>query len=213
MTRLRHNAAAVSQTISLNNRTMHSSKTRQIMVTRVGLNIPASILYDEWENAGKRLSAVADSSAWCLGDWLIFGQHRYTDRYRRAIESVGLDYQTLRNYAWVARSFDLSRRRDNLSFQHHAEVAALPPHEQDYWLDQAATNGWSRNQLRQQVRGSRDSGKPGRTDEALPQLSVAEEQVSRWRAAARSRGCSLESWIVKQLDAAALEVLGRPLSA
>ena len=35
--------------------------------------------------------------------------------------------------------FDLSRRRDKLSFGHHAELAALPEHEQDEWLDQAET--------------------------------------------------------------------------
>ena len=43
-----------------------------------------------------------------------------------------LDYQTLRNYAWVARRFAMSRRRDTLSFGHHAEVPALPEPEQGY---------------------------------------------------------------------------------
>ncbi len=32
--------------------------------------------------------------------------------------------------AWVARRFPVSRRRDTVSFQHHAEVAALPEPEQ-----------------------------------------------------------------------------------
>jgi hypothetical protein len=41
------------------------------------------------------------------------------------IVATGLDYQTLRNYAAVARRFELSRRRDNLSFHHHAELCAL----------------------------------------------------------------------------------------
>jgi hypothetical protein len=38
---------------------------------------------------------------------------------------------------WVASRFELSRRRDNLSFSHHREVAALPPEEADDLLDRA----------------------------------------------------------------------------
>jgi hypothetical protein len=53
-------------------------------------------------------------------------------------------YQTLRNYAVVARRLKLSRRRDNLSFQHHAEVCALGFEEQDRWLDLAAESPWRR---------------------------------------------------------------------
>jgi hypothetical protein len=43
------------------------------------------------------------------------------------------------NYAWVARRFELSRRRDTLTFGHHAELAALREPEQGSWLDQAQT--------------------------------------------------------------------------
>src|SRR6266536_1438757 len=60
-----------------------------------------------------------------MGAWLAHGQAAYRSRYRTAIEQTGLDYQTLRNYAWVAGRFELSRRRDTLSFGRHAEAAAL----------------------------------------------------------------------------------------
>lgn len=63
---------------------------------------------------------------------------KYGRRCRGAIAVTGLDYQTLRNYAVVARRFDLSRRRDSLSCQHHAEVCALSDSEQDRWLDLAS---------------------------------------------------------------------------
>jgi hypothetical protein len=179
----------------------------QVLVTRVGLHLPPSLTYDDWESAGKRISAVADSSAWCLGDWVIFGQHRYTDRYKQAIEAAGLDYQTIRNYVWVARSFELSRRRPGLSFQHHAEVAALPPHEQDRWLQNAEKHGWSRNQLRQYVRASRAAGKEPPLAQPLPRLCLDPGQIDRWRTAATISNCSFESWIVEQLDAAASQII------
>jgi hypothetical protein len=37
--------------------------------------------------------------------------------------------KTYANAAHVSEKFELSRRRDNLSFSHHAEVAALPAAE------------------------------------------------------------------------------------
>jgi hypothetical protein len=187
----------------------------QILVTRVGLSIPTSVTYEHWENAGRKISDIANSSAWCLGDWMVYGQHRYTDRYRRAVELVGLDYQTIRNYAWVARSFALPRRRDSLSFQHHAELAALPPGEQDYWLDQAVRYGWSRNELRRNVRGGGQeelAGDMGDMATASVQLRTDAEKVRRWRAAAARTASTFESWVVEHLDAAASDAATRELA-
>ncbi|MEI5097739.1 LmbU family transcriptional regulator [Streptomyces sp. PmtG] len=85
---------------------------------------------------------------------MIYGESSYSSHYREAIERTGLDYKTLRNYAWVARRFEHHRRREVLSFAHHAEVARLPTPEQDYWLRKAEQRSWSRNELRRQVRTS-----------------------------------------------------------
>src|SRR5258708_17923604 len=115
----------------------------QVVVPRVGLVLPARLQFEAWLGVGAQLAAAAASSAWCLGDWLVYGQTAYGGRYRDAVERTGLDYQTLRNYAWVAGRFELSRRRDSLSFGHHADVAALPGPEQDFWLRKAAEFGLS----------------------------------------------------------------------
>jgi hypothetical protein len=66
-------------------------------------------------------------------NWLAFGQDKYGRRYREAIAVTGPDYETLRNYAVVARRFPSYRRRYNLTFQHHAAVCPLPDAEQDLW--------------------------------------------------------------------------------
>jgi hypothetical protein len=116
--------------------------------------LPRQLPYEKWLGIGRQLAAVTTSAAWCLGDWLTYGENTYSGRYRDAIEQTSLDYQTLRNYAWVAKRFPLSRRRDSLSFAHHAEVAGLPEHEQDFWLRKAEQFAWSRNRLRQEVRTS-----------------------------------------------------------
>jgi hypothetical protein len=126
----------------------------QYFMPRTGIMLPRQLPYQKWIAIGRQLAAINTSSAWCLGDWLIYGEDAYSGRYRDAIEQTSLDYQTLRNYAWVARRFPMSRRRDTLSFAHHAEVAGLPEHEQDFWLRKAEEHSWSRNRLRQEVRGS-----------------------------------------------------------
>lgn len=48
----------------------------------------------------------------------------------------------------------MSRRRDTLSFTHHAEVAALAEPEQDFWLRKAEEHKWSVKRLRREVKSS-----------------------------------------------------------
>lgn len=187
------------------------SSSEQIFVNRVGLDIRTLLSYDRWREAGIRIARIADSSAWCLGDWLVYGQEMYTDRYQQAIAAAGLDYQTLRNYAWVARRFAMHRRREQLSLQHHAEVAALTEEEQDRWLDMAEKHSWSRNQLREQLRKSRDEQRGSvaqNADAMLPRLSVTRERLQRWCLAAEKSCGRLEPWLISSLDRAASEVLG-----
>jgi hypothetical protein len=188
-----------------------NSTSRRILVSRVGLKIPPDTSFEDWELAGKRLFGIADSAAWCLGDWLVYGEEKYQDRYRRAIAAANLDYQTLRNYAWVARKFSTDRRRPGLSFQHHAEVASLPADQQDELLDQAEKWKWSRNQLRRQVRHPRADAEKSKHEMQLsiPRVIVEREKIDRWlRAAARS-SIELEVWIVSTLDRAASEELAQ----
>lgn len=181
----------------------------RILTTRVGLKIPSILSYDRWEKAGLRIFQIADSSAWCLGDWLVYGQERYADRYRTGVQAAGLDYQTLRNYAWVARHFELRRRRENLSFGHHAEVASLPPAQADTWLDRAEQHGWTRNQLRLQLRESRQGNRAVPLAQTrLPRISVPVDRVERWREAASKVEGNFEEWILVALDRAAAHELG-----
>jgi hypothetical protein len=156
----------------------------------------------DWKALGVKIAIYSEATAWWLGDWLAFGQMKYGRRYREGIELTGLDYQTLRNYAMVARRFELSRRRDNLSFQHHAEVCALEDHDQDFWLELAAERRWSKTELRRRVRAA--NGEPTPTAHATTLRLVLEPQRDRrWRQAAQQSDCALEDWVTHTLDAAA----------
>jgi hypothetical protein len=177
------------------------------MVTSLGLQIPDALDIDTWEQVGRKISAIANCAAWCLGDWLVYGQYKYGERYRTVAAAVNLDFQTLRNYAWVARRYELDRRRERLSFQHHAEVAAVAAEERERWLDLAEENQWSRNELRRHLRAGRGGVLPPAAGLALPQLSIAAERIARWRDAAQRLDRDLEDWIVVTLDDGAEQAL------
>jgi hypothetical protein len=187
-----------------------SRQLGQILTTRVGLEIPENLPYELWERAGPKLIRIADTSAWCLGDWLVHGQDHYRDRYQHAIETAGLDYQTLRNYAWVARKFHISRRHEELSFQHHADVASLGCDEQDKWLHLAAQEKWSRNELRRRLKGISSDKRKFNKGAVVPRLDVADECVQRWREAAERVSVPLEAWLIATLNEAAAQALSEP---
>jgi len=192
-----------------------------VAVPRTGLVFPHRLPFEAWLEVGAQLAAAAAASAWCLGDWLAYGQAAYGGRYREAVQRTGLDYQTLRNYAWVAGRFELSRRRDSLSFGHHAEVAALPGPEQDFWLRKAEQFGWPVRRLRREVRASlaeRGQGPaalepvgpatrpatgqpPGR--QITIRVALTPGQLDLCQQAAGHHGLPLTTWAARTLEQAA----------
>jgi len=181
-----------------------------VQAALVGLRFPRqAIPFDTWRRMGSQIARMADSSAWYLGDWLAYGEYQYSERYRRAVDVVGLNYQTLRNYVWIARRFPLSRRRDKLTFNHHVEVAKLTDEEQDKWFDRAIEQGWSVRQLRQNLKeeGEAENGKISREQTALPPIKTDQRRLERWRTAARQANKSFDRWVVAALDQAASQQL------
>jgi hypothetical protein len=110
---------------------------------------------EDWQRQGRMLGVITRGGGWWLGDWVRYGNARYGERYRAAAESSGYDVQSLMNMAYVASRFEISRRREKLSFSHHAELAGLPPHDQELWLDRAEVGGLSVHSLRAELRRMR----------------------------------------------------------
>lgn len=197
----------------------------QATVQKSGMVFPQNLSERSWEQIGANLRELVNSSAWWLADWLIYGEATYGwRRYKEAVERTGLDYQTLRNYAWVARRFEHDRRRDTLSFAHHAEVTRLSPPEQDYWLRKAEQQKWSRNELRRAVRASlavqseqaepSDSGGTPQETAAAPQDAAGGQKVTRLTIelsavqleycskAAAAHGLPVDKWVARMLETA-----------
>jgi hypothetical protein len=214
---------------------MQLTISSSVVLKNNGLLFPCRPSLHSWKVVGEQLLEVANSSTWWIADWLAFGESMFKDRYLEAAKKTQLNYQTLRNYTWVARRFELPRRRDSLTFGHHAEVAALDIPEQDYWLRKAEELGWSRNKLRSEVRESlrqrqsavgqvRGTGTCGTVDfgaaddtararyETL-RLRLTSDQIALFTTIADKHQLALEEWVLGVLQAATEDVTGHLMYA
>lgn len=128
---------------------------RPAAVTPVAWSAAKNLALPEWVDQGKRLGSIGRSVGWWIGDWLRYGNATFGERYARASRITGYDVQTLMNMVYVASRFDISRRRENLSWSHHAELTGLDVEDQERWLDLAERERMSVRCLRQEVRRER----------------------------------------------------------
>lgn len=122
-----------------------------ISIRPTGLTIERTLSFEEWSLLGSRLAVLGQAIQFAIGDWLNYGERRYGETYTQAVEETGYSVGSLMNMKFVASRIETSRRREDLSFSHHAEVAGLAPSEQDYWLACAERERWSRRRLRDEL--------------------------------------------------------------
>lgn len=147
----------------------------QLMLDLGALTDPVSLTFDDpgltyedWELVGRMTGAIGNAYQWWIGDWLragetLFGEQAAqasdtTDtRFDLALRVTGREASTLASIRSVAERVPRERRRGELSFAHHQEVAGLPPEEQIMWLERAlqAQPRWTRTQLREAMRAER----------------------------------------------------------
>src|SRR6185295_11927426 len=93
------------------------------------------------------------------------------------------------------------RRRDDLTFRHHAEVWGVADDAiQDAWLAAAAAGRWSWKELHRRLRAA--AGAAPAADNSVV-VAADEAQAERWRRAASRSRCALDEWIARALDQAA----------
>jgi hypothetical protein len=105
-----------------------------------------------WITYGKRFARLGSASNWWIGDWIRYGNAHYGEKYGAASKTTGYDRQTLMNMAYVSSRFSVERRREGVSWSHHAELAALPDAQQDTWLDLTEREHLTVRSLRDEVR-------------------------------------------------------------
>jgi hypothetical protein len=140
---------------------VETTPKRSSRITPVAWTPVQELDFTEWATAGRRLSAMGRCGQWGLGDWIRYGNTRFGERYAWAARVTGYDVQTLMNMVYVASRFEISRRRENLSWSHHETLAALDPDEQDKWLDRAVEDRLSISDLRGELRSRRRNPRDG----------------------------------------------------
>lgn len=179
------------------------------------------VAFDQWLDLGKQLAQMDRSMPWWIGDWAAYGKNLWgreyepdepddapKSKYREAIDVTGLAYQTIANYQTVADSFPISRRRETLSFQHHAEVASLGPAEQEHWLQLAENEKLSVKALREQLQRRAVGARSGVVSgNVRVTFTIPQSGRELWEEAAGRHDQKLDEWMVTTLnEAAAAEV-------
>lgn len=115
---------------------------KRFTMTPVGLIAPEDVTVGELLEIEGVLKNLESATQWNIGDWYNFAtaQNVWGRKYElQAAGDVEYEYQTLADYAWVARSIHFSIRNRKLSFSHHRQIAPLIPELQALWLEYAST--------------------------------------------------------------------------
>jgi hypothetical protein len=152
------------------------------------MTIPPGKPIQEWEGiievinqAIRRREKEILALKWYQADALNYGEREYGERYAQAVEITGLAPQTLMNRCWTASKIPLGERREGLSFEHHAAVAALPAPEREQLLDMAEMENATVLDLRRLVqdRKVREAGKNPEEERAKTALEAARVALER----------------------------------
>jgi site-specific DNA-methyltransferase (adenine-specific) len=124
------------------------------------LVIDETVSITEWKELGQNLRQIEGCVQFWIGDWARFGDKKgftgkYTDPkvYDELEEITGLSRQTIKDYKYIAESTS-SLRNDDLSFNHHKEVAKLTPEKQELFLQKASEEKLSVRDLRNEIKKS-----------------------------------------------------------
>lgn len=123
---------------------------------KLGITPNGNPTFDQWQEVGHFIQRAGGAVHFWLGDWVNYGEQKWGEMYTQAMEMTGFDYQTLADDKYVASKVPISRRREQLSFSSHREVASLPPEKQEELLDRAIQEGLHSKDLRALAQGKQE---------------------------------------------------------
>lgn len=132
----------------------------QFYIVTCGLSIEGEPTFEQWQNFGLTLRNRHRDYLWAFGDWLNAGEHLYGEKHSQVLEDTGYASEYISNVCWVCRTFEISRRRDDLFFAHHQTVAGLPANIADILLARAEQEHLSNRELRDLVKSLKPSDEP-----------------------------------------------------
>jgi N6-adenosine-specific RNA methylase IME4 len=120
-------------------------------LSKTNLTFKRDVSKDEWMDVFKALKQVEGCVQFWIGDCLAYRQQKW-GIYDDIAEETVYDKESLRHYKRVSENIESGRRRPDLSFSHHVEVASLTPEKQTEFLNKAVEEKLSVRDLREEIR-------------------------------------------------------------
>ena len=92
-------------------------------VTTSSMILKPGISFEEWQLIGDQLGGIAKGVMFWIGDWLVFGEEQYGEKYAQAMEITGYSYRTVKQAKYIAKKFPPKKRDERLTFTHYTAVA------------------------------------------------------------------------------------------
>lgn len=102
------------------------------------MDLSATMTEAEYVAKLEEVGRVGRHLMFFLGDLLLYGETRWGEKAYQYADAAGYSPKTLSNAAYVAQAIPPTRRREALSFGHHAAVAGLLESQQERLLTDAA---------------------------------------------------------------------------
>jgi N6-adenosine-specific RNA methylase IME4 len=125
-------------------------------LTETGMEVEGKPSFSDYQGVGDFISRAVKSSNWWAVDWLKYGRSRpdWKERLDALLDVTQYSEETARKLRYLGENLASERRRADVDFSAHIEVAPLPPREQEHWLEEAASRGLSTRELRAEIRAA-----------------------------------------------------------
>lgn len=104
-------------------------------INLTSISVREDTTLEEWRDQFLKIERGTRKLLWYLGDLAAFGISKWPQAVKEFLEASDFEKTTIEGAAWVCRNIEPSRRRDDVSFSVHKEVAGLLPAQQDEWLE------------------------------------------------------------------------------
>lgn len=138
-----HRPAGKKESVNLRSVKQNELLTLPGRVTATSVELPAKLAYEDFVTIGLKLGQLKHFTKFAIGDWLVYGEHNYGERYAQAAAEIGLSSDEAHMLHYVSSRVAVSARNISLFWSHHKEVAKLEPKKQVQWLDRAAKERWT----------------------------------------------------------------------
>jgi hypothetical protein len=158
-------------------------------ISPTGLVLPDSMRYEEWAAIGQVLRRTSSQVQWAIGDWLLYGEHKFGEMYVQAADMTGYDQGYLRHLTRASKAIPSVMRHHNLGHSYYVAVALTDLSDEDKEELLKAAQNLNRDpfrklvkeyvQLRAQPDPSADPPNPPEQDDDVPVGAVVDLNTGR----------------------------------